>query len=117
MNVEYFSYLSSTIRSVARCTREIKSRIAMAKPAIGKETDLFHQQIGHNLRKKLLKCYILSIGFYGAGTWTLTKVVEKDLESVPMWCWRRTGKISWTVRVRNEEVLLRPRRRRISYRQ
>ena len=56
MNVQYFSYLGSTITSAARCTREIESRIATAKATIGKETDLFHQQIGHNLRKKLLKC-------------------------------------------------------------
>jgi hypothetical protein len=30
-NVEYFNYLGSMITSDARCTREIKSRIAMAK--------------------------------------------------------------------------------------
>jgi len=48
------------------------------------------------------------------GRW---EVDEKDLESVPMWCWRRMGKISWTDHVRNEEVLLRPRRRKISYEQ
>jgi hypothetical protein len=29
-NVEYFNYLGSMITSDARCTREIKSRIAMA---------------------------------------------------------------------------------------
>ena len=29
------------------------------------------------------------------------------LESFEMWCWRRMKKISWTDRVRNEEVLLR----------
>jgi len=29
------------------------------------------------------------------------------LESFEMWCWRRLEKISWTDRLRNEEVLLR----------
>jgi hypothetical protein len=41
----------------------------------------------------------------GAETWTLPKVDQKYLESFEMWCWRRMEKISWTDRVRNEEVL------------
>jgi hypothetical protein len=41
----------------------------------------------------------------GAETWTLWKVDQKYLESSEMWCWRRREKISWTDRVRNEEVL------------
>jgi hypothetical protein len=32
---------------------------------------------------------------------------QKHLEIFEMWCWRRMEKISWTDRVRNEEVLLR----------
>jgi hypothetical protein len=57
------------------------------------------------LRKKLVKCYAWSIALYGAETWTLRKVDQKYLESFEMWCWRRMKKISWTDRVRNEEVL------------
>jgi len=38
--------------------------------------------------------------------WTLRAVDQKHLESFEMWCWRRMEKISWTDRVRNEEVLL-----------
>ena len=33
------------------------------------------------------------------------KVDQKYFGSLEMWCWRRTEKISCTVRVRNEEVL------------
>jgi hypothetical protein len=57
-----------------------------------------------NLRKKLVKCYIGSIALYGAGIWTLRKVDQKFLESFEMWCCRRMEKVSWTDRVRNEEV-------------
>jgi hypothetical protein len=35
-NLKYFSYLCSMITKVARCTREIKARIAMAKAAFGR---------------------------------------------------------------------------------
>ena len=36
-NVEYFNYLGTTVRNNARCTRDIKSRIAMAKAAINRK--------------------------------------------------------------------------------
>jgi hypothetical protein len=60
------------------------------------------------LKKKLVKCYIWSRALYGAETWTLWAVDQKNLE---VWCWRRIKKISWTEYVRNEEV----RSRGISY--
>jgi hypothetical protein len=37
-NVEYFNYLGSMITNDARCTREIKPRIVMAKAAFNKKT-------------------------------------------------------------------------------
>jgi hypothetical protein len=49
-----------------------------------------------NLRKILVKCYIWSIAFYGAETWTLWKVDQKYLGKFLMWFWRRMEKISWT---------------------
>jgi hypothetical protein len=93
------------ITNDARCTREIKSRIAMAKAAFNKKKTLFTSKLDLNLRKKLVKCYIWSIALYGAAMWTLWKVDQKYLESFEMWCWRRMEKISWTDRVRNEDVL------------
>jgi hypothetical protein len=38
-----------------RCTREIKSRIAMAKPTFNKKKVLFTSKLDLNLRKKLVK--------------------------------------------------------------
>jgi hypothetical protein len=99
--VEYFNYLGSIITSDARCTREIKSRIAMAKGAFNKKKTLFTSKIDLNLRKKPVKCYIWIIALYGAETWTLWKVDQKYLESFEMWCWRRMEKISWSDHVRN----------------
>jgi hypothetical protein len=98
-NVEYFNYLGSMVTNDARCTHEIKSRIAMAKAAFNKKKTLFTSKLDLNLRKKLVKCYIWSIALYGAETWTLQKVDQKYLDSFEMWCWRRM-EISWTDRVR-----------------
>jgi len=49
-----------------KCTREIKSRIAMEKVTFSKKKTLFTSKLDLNLRKKLIKCYIWSMAFYGA---------------------------------------------------
>ena len=84
--------------------RKIKSRIAMEKAAFKKKT-LFVSKLDLNLRKKLLKCWIWSIALYDTENLTLQKVDQKHLESFEIWCWRRMEKISWTGRVKDEEVL------------
>ena len=60
-----------------RCTREIKSRIAMAKAAFSKKKNLFTSKFYLNLRKKPIKCYIWSMAFYGVETWTLRATDQK----------------------------------------
>jgi hypothetical protein len=68
----------------ARCTREIKSRISMARAAFNKKKTLFTRKLDLNLRKKLVKCYIWSTALYGAEKWTLRKIDEKCLKSFEM---------------------------------
>jgi hypothetical protein len=113
-NVESFKYLGSILTNDGRCTCEIKCRIAMAKAAFNKKRDLFSSTLDLELKMELVKCYIWSIVLYGAETWTFRAVDQKHLENFEMWCWRRIEKISWTDRVRNEEVL-QSRSRGISY--
>jgi hypothetical protein len=78
----------------------------MAEAVFKKKRSLFTSTLDLELRKKLVKCYIWSIALCGAETWRLRAVDQKNLESFEMGCWRRMEKISWTDRVRNEEVLL-----------
>jgi hypothetical protein len=104
-NVEYFNYFGVMITNYTRCTREIKSRITRAKVAFNKKKTLFSNKLKLNLRTKLVKCYIWSIALHGAETYIRRKVDQNYLESFEMWHWRRMEKISWTDRVRNEDVL------------
>jgi hypothetical protein len=62
-NVEYFSYLGSMITNYARCTREIKSRLAMAKAAFNKRKTLFTSKLDLNLREKTSKVLHLEHSF------------------------------------------------------
>jgi hypothetical protein len=84
--VESFKYLGSILTKDGRCKREIKSRISMAKAAFNKKKTLFTSKLDLKLRKKLVKCYIWSMAFYGAETWTLRLADQKYLESFEMLC-------------------------------
>ena len=83
-NVECFKYLGGILTNDARCTCEIKSRIAMAKAAFNKKRTLFTSKLDVNLRKELVKCYIWSMALYGAETWTLRAADQKYLEYFEM---------------------------------
>jgi len=63
--VEYLKYLGNMVTNDARCTREIKSRIAMATQH-STRSFFFTSKVDLNLRKKLVKCYIWSIALYCA---------------------------------------------------
>jgi hypothetical protein len=109
--VEYSNYLSTIITNNARGTREMKSRIAMAKAAFN-EKNLFIRKLDSNLSVKPVKCCVRSIALYGAETWTFREVDQKHLESFEMCYCRRMGEISWTDRVSKEEVLHRVKEER-----
>ena len=51
--------------------------------------------------------YILSVAMNGADTWTLRKIDQKYFQILKfeIWCCRSTEKSSWTIPVRNGEVL------------
>jgi hypothetical protein len=65
--VKYFNYLSSIITNDARCTREIKSWVAMAQAAFNKKA-YFTSKLELNLKKKPVWSYIRSTGLNGAET-------------------------------------------------
>jgi hypothetical protein len=58
-NVGYFNCLCNRITDEARCALEIKSRITMAKAAFNKMQTLFTNKMDLNLKKKLVKCYVV----------------------------------------------------------
>jgi len=72
-----------------RYTREIKSKVAMAKTTLSYKKYLFTRKLDLNIRNKLR---ISSFGAY-FGTVpklkALRKVEQKHLESFEMWCRRR----------------------------
>jgi len=88
----------------------------LARVALNKKKALFISRLDLNLGKgkKPVKCYMWNIALYVAETWTLRKIDQKYIGSFEMWCWERMEKISWTGRVKNEEVLYRVKEERNS---
>jgi hypothetical protein len=66
----------------------------MAKTEFKKRKTPLTGKLDLNFWNKPVKCYILSIAFYGAETWKLRKLDQKYLESFEMWCCRRMAMIS-----------------------
>ena len=62
-NVECFNYLGSMLTNDGRCTREIKSRIVMAKVAFNKKKTLFTSKLDLDLRNETSKMFHLEHGF------------------------------------------------------
>jgi hypothetical protein len=67
-NLEYFNYVSSRVINDSWCTREIKSRISMAKAAFNKKKNLFTSKLNLNWMKKLVKCNTSSTSSFDAET-------------------------------------------------
>jgi hypothetical protein len=94
-NVEYFKYVGILTTNDARYTREIVYRIAMAR-ATSNNRKIFHQQIGLKFMKKQLKCYIWSVGLFGAENRSLRKMDQKYLSVLKCGAgegWRSDGPI------------------------
>jgi hypothetical protein len=62
-NVEYLNYLGSMITNDAKCTHEIKSRIAMAKASFNKKNVFFYQQTGLKFKGETSKVLHLEHSF------------------------------------------------------
>ena len=92
----------------ARCLKEIKRRIILAKSAFTKlENILKNVNMSMTTRMRVLNCYVYPVLMYGSEAWSLTSECARYLESCEVWFLRRMLRISWTDRVTNEEVFRR----------
>ena len=92
--------------SDAKCTVDIKYRIAVAKNAFTEmKAILTNLKMPFQLRYRILKCYITPILLYGSENWTLNKTDIRKIKAAEMWFLRRMEKVKWTEKITNEEVL------------
>ncbi len=101
--VENFKYLGSMRICTANCTRDIKTRIAIAKRRISEWLFLQNLWNGRNittcLKMKLFKTFVCSALLYGAESWTLLKADEIRIMAPEMWFGGE-----WSVGRRKEQI-------------
>ena len=106
VQVDSFRYLGCWVTSDGRSDAEIKCRIGHVKTAFMEmRRVLSASTISIEIRKRLTKFYVWSILTYGSEVWTMSKAMKKRLQVMKMWCWRKMLKISWTKKIKDEEVL------------
>lgn len=107
-NVQTYRYLGTWIEKSGDQTKEIRTRIEIARSTFIKMKKLFtSRDINIELRMRMLRCYVFSTLMYGVETWTLKKNHIDKIQAFEMWCYRRMWRISWTDRISNIEVLTR----------
>ena len=106
--VRKYNYLGTVINENNDSSEEIKIRVEKARATFTKMKKVFcGRDLSLQLKIRLVRCYVLSVLFYGMETWTLKKIDTKRIEAFEMWIYRRMLRISWAERVTNVEVLRR----------
>ncbi|GFR71093.1 RNA-directed DNA polymerase from mobile element jockey [Elysia marginata] len=104
--VANFTYLGHWITEDGRSDQEVKRRIGMAKNTFSRMSKLLtNRRISFATKSRLTKCYVWSIFLYACETWTLNASLERSIEALEMWLYRRMARISWKENKKNKEVL------------
>ena len=84
--VSAFNYLGSKITEDARCMKDIKRRIVLAKSAFSKLNNILRNtSLSLRTRMQVLNCYVYPVLLYGSKTGLITSGMGKLLESCEMW--------------------------------
>ena len=74
--VDKFTYLGSSVSS-----KDIDTRLTKACTAIDKQSIIWKSDLTDKMKRSFLQVAVVSILLYGCTTWTLTKRLEKKLDS------------------------------------
>ena len=104
--VRNFKYLGQQISEDGRSEQEIKRRICIAKSTFEQMNKLLtNRKLSYKLKLRLVKCFIWSTFTYACETWTLTAEMERRIDALEMWMYRRMTRTSWKDKKTNVEVL------------
>ena len=104
--VHKFQYLGQIITDDGKCDSEVKARIEIARRRfVGMKDVLVSRQLSLSLRRRLVRCYVMSTLLYAAETWTMNSDLCRRINALEMWIYRRMLKISYEDHISNERVL------------
>lgn len=106
--VTKFQYLGTWLQEETDQTVEIRSRIEKARKAfVGMRNLMTRKDLSLALRMRLVRCYVWSTLLYGMESWVLNRALEKKIEALEMYIYRRMLRISYRDHITNVEVLRR----------
>ena len=56
-------------------------------------------------RIRAIETYVWSILLYDCEAWTVSREMERRLEAIELWCWRKMLRVRWTERRINANIL------------
>ena len=84
--VKKFKYLGQWITDDGRCQCQTKIRLEIGNSTFMKMTDvLTSRKLNLEIRKQLVRCYVLSTLLYASESWTLNKQMENKINAFEMW--------------------------------
>ena len=103
--VDNMIYLGQLYTSDGKCAKEIIRRIQIARSTFAKmKSFVTNRNINITTKLRAIRCYVISTLLYGAETWTLSTEMEKRIESLELWLYRRILRISWMKKMTNIKV-------------
>ena len=76
--VDKFTYLGSSVSSTEK---DIDTRLTKARTAIDRLSIIWKSNLTDKMKRSFFQAAVVSILLYGCTTWTLTKWLEKKLDS------------------------------------
>ena len=114
-NIEAFKYLGSYVSLKHGNLQEVNCKLAEGRQRFANFQNLWmSKQLSVHLKCNLYKALVLSAVLYSSETWTLSKLMERKLESFHCGCLRRILRVSYLEKATNEEIMSRSRMPQLS---
>ena len=109
-NIEAFKYLGSYVSLKHGDLQEVNCKLAEGRQRFANFQNLWKsKQLSVHLKCNLYKALVLSAVLYSSETWTLSKLMERKLESFHCGCLRRILRVSYLEKATNDEIMSRSR--------
>ena len=114
-NIEAFKYLGSYVSLKHGDLQEVNCKLAEGRQRFANFQNLWKsKQLSVHLKCNLYKALVLSAVLYSSETWTLSKLMERKLESFHCRCPLRILRVSYLEKATNEEIMSRSRMPQLS---
>ena len=114
-NIEAFKYLGSYVSLKHGDLQEVNCKLAECRQRFANFQNLWKsKQLSVHLKCNLYKALVLSAVLYSSETWTLSKLMERKLDSFHCGCLRRILRVSYLEKATNDEIMSRSRMPQLS---